>query len=219
MCRTTPSSKVRASTTRQPPWAQLCGSEEVIVVGGGNSAGQAAVFLSRTAAHVHVLVRANGSPATMSDYLVQRIRLSPKITLHTKTEITALDGDNRLRQVTWTSQDTGESETRSISNVFVMIEAEPNTDWRWLPRSRRQGLHPDRQGCGRHDAGLALRDDQARYLRGRRRPLGVGQARRLRRWRGLGGDPGRASVPQPRRGLNWRTRTASCRNSSPSSCC
>ena len=73
--------------------AQLCRGEEVVVVGGGNSAGQAAVFLSRTAAHVHILVRAHGLAATMSDYLVQRIEASPKITLHPRTEITALDGD------------------------------------------------------------------------------------------------------------------------------
>ena len=101
----------------------------MIVVGGGNSAGQAAVFLSRTAAHVHVLVRARGLAATMSDYLVQRIQQSPKITLHAKTEITALEGDDRLRKVTWTNRDTGGSETHSIGNVFVMIGAEPNTDW------------------------------------------------------------------------------------------
>ena len=109
--------------------AQLCGGEEVIVVGGGNSAGQAAVFLSRTAAHIHVLVRASGLAATMSDYLVQRIQQSPKITLHARTEITALDGDNRLRTVTWTNRDSGESEKHRIGNVFVMIGAEPNTDW------------------------------------------------------------------------------------------
>ncbi len=109
--------------------AQLCGGEDVIVVGGGNSAGQAAVFLSRTSAHVHVLVRASGLAATMSDYLVQRIEQSPKITLHAKTEITALEGDDRLRKVTWTNRDTGESETHCIGNVFVMIGAEPNTDW------------------------------------------------------------------------------------------
>jgi thioredoxin reductase (NADPH) len=65
----------------------------------------------------------------MSDYLVQRIRQSPKITLHTQTEITALEGDDRLRKVTWTSRDTGESETRSVGNIFVMIGAEPNTNW------------------------------------------------------------------------------------------
>jgi thioredoxin reductase (NADPH) len=109
--------------------AQLCGAEEVIVVGGGNSAGQAAVFLSRTAAHVHILVRADGLAATMSDYLVQRIHSSPRITLHIGTEITGLAGDRLLRQVTWTDRRTGRSETRPIGNLFVMVGAQPNTDW------------------------------------------------------------------------------------------
>jgi len=109
--------------------ARLCAGEEVVVVGGGNSAGQAAVFLSRTVARVHILVRARGLAATMSDYLVQRILSSPRITLHTCTGITALAGDGFLRQVTWTNRDTGESETRPVANVFVMIGAEPNTEW------------------------------------------------------------------------------------------
>jgi thioredoxin reductase (NADPH) len=109
--------------------AQLCAGEEVVVVGGGNSAGQAAVFLSRTVAHVHILVRAGGLAATMSDYLVQRILSSPRITLHAHTEITALGGDTLLREVTWADRATGRSETRRIGNVFVMIGAEPNTDW------------------------------------------------------------------------------------------
>lgn len=109
--------------------AGLCRNEEVIVVGGGNSAGQAAVFLSRHAAHVHILVRATGLAATMSDYLVQRIDQSERITLHTETEITALDGDDRLRHVSWTHRGTGAVETRPVSNVFVMIGAAPNTDW------------------------------------------------------------------------------------------
>lgn len=109
--------------------AELCGREEVAVVGGGNSAGQAAVFLSRTAGHVHILVRGEGLAATMSDYLVQRIESSPKITLHPRTEITCLDGDKYLRRVTWTNRDTGERETRDIGNLFVMIGAEPNTGW------------------------------------------------------------------------------------------
>jgi thioredoxin reductase (NADPH) len=108
---------------------QLCGGEEVVVVGGGNSAGQAAVFLSRMTSHVHMLVRAEGLAATMSDYLVQRIVSSPKITLHPRTEITALGGDDRLRSVTWTDRATGESETRPIGNVFLMIGADPNTGW------------------------------------------------------------------------------------------
>jgi thioredoxin reductase (NADPH) len=133
--------------------AQLCAGEEVIVVGGGNSAGQAAVFLSRTVRHVHMLVRAGGLAATMSDYLVQRIDSSPRITLHTQTEITALAGDGYLRRVTWTRRDTGASETRPVGNVFVMIGAEPNTDW------LRSCLDLDPKGfvvTGQDRAGLAL---------------------------------------------------------------
>jgi len=109
--------------------AQLCLGQEAIVVGGGNSAGQAAMFLSRHAAHVHILVRAGGLAATMSDYLVQRIAQSPRCTLHTHSEITGLDGEERLGSVTWTDVRNGNSETRPVCNVFVMIGAEPNTAW------------------------------------------------------------------------------------------
>jgi thioredoxin reductase (NADPH) len=109
--------------------ANLCAGEEVAVVGGGNSAGQAAVFLSRTVAHVHILVRAAGLAATMSDYLVQRIGTSPRITVHPHTEVTALAGDTMLREVTWKNIRTGASESRPVANLFVMIGAEPNTDW------------------------------------------------------------------------------------------
>jgi len=109
--------------------SQLCRDEEVVVVGGGNSAGQAAVFLAGHARHVHILVRGEGLAATMSDYLIQRISASPKITLHAHSEITALRGDAILREVTWTDRRTGESETRPIGNVFLMIGAAPNTGW------------------------------------------------------------------------------------------
>ncbi len=91
---------------------RLCTGEEVIVVGGGNSAGQAAIFLARTTTHVHILVRAGGLAATMSDYLVQRIQQNPRITLHPRTEITALAGEDRLQEVTWTNRETGACETR-----------------------------------------------------------------------------------------------------------
>ena len=108
---------------------QLCANEPVIVVGGGNSAGQAAVFLSRIALHVHVLVRARGLEATMSNYLIQRIRQSSHITLHEHTEIVALEGDERLRTVSWQTKGSDQRETHDIANVFVMVGAEPNTEW------------------------------------------------------------------------------------------
>jgi thioredoxin reductase (NADPH) len=107
--------------------AQLCGGQEVVIVGAGNSAGQAAVFLARTARCVHILCRKGGLAETMSDYLVQRIDSSPRIALHPWTEITGLAGDECLSEVTWTSRKTGESETRPVGNIFVMIGAEPNT--------------------------------------------------------------------------------------------
>jgi thioredoxin reductase (NADPH) len=109
--------------------AQLCGGAPVIVVGGGNSAGQAAVFLSRTVGHVHMLVRGDGLAATMSSYLIERIAASPRITLHARTEIVGLDGGPALETVTWRDRDTGQEETHRIGNVFVMIGAQPNTDW------------------------------------------------------------------------------------------
>jgi thioredoxin reductase (NADPH) len=112
-----------------PMEAPLCSNQEVIVVGGGNSAGQAAVFLSRICSHVYVLVRGDGLAATMSDYLIQRIESSPKISVRSHTEITSLAGDVNLSEVGWTDRGTGASDTRQIGNVFVMIGAEPNTGW------------------------------------------------------------------------------------------
>jgi thioredoxin reductase (NADPH) len=109
--------------------ARLCAGEEVALVGGGNSAGQAAVFLSRTVRRVHLLIRGTGLAATMSNYLIQRIITSPVIAVHARTEVTGLDGDPFLRRVQWTNRDTGVTETHDIANLFVMIGAEPNTEW------------------------------------------------------------------------------------------
>ena len=104
--------------------------EEVVVVGGGNSAGQAAMFLSRTAAHVHMLVRGPDLAASMSEYLVSRIEASAeRITLHTCTSITAMAGDRQLESVTWTDKRTGGTQTRPVTGVFLMLGAVPNTEW------------------------------------------------------------------------------------------
>jgi thioredoxin reductase (NADPH) len=112
-----------------PMEAALCGDEEVVVVGGGNSAGQAAVFLAETARRVHMLVRANGLADTMSRYLVRRIEQHDAIDLRVRTEITAMEGNGQLEQVTWRDATTDEVETRPIKHVFVMAGAVPNTRW------------------------------------------------------------------------------------------
>lgn len=108
--------------------SQLCDGDEVIVVGGGNSAGQAAVFLSQTARRVHVLVRAKGLSESMSRYLIRRIEESPRITLHTCTQVVGLEGGDHLERVQWQT-DGGAIETRDIRHVFVMTGAEPSTHW------------------------------------------------------------------------------------------
>lgn len=108
--------------------AQLCGQEEVIVIGGGNSAGQAAVFLARQSGRVHVLVRSQLSD-TMSSYLVQRIQENPLIQIHYKTELIELRGNGHLDGVTWKNTTTGETESRPIRHVFVMAGARPQTEW------------------------------------------------------------------------------------------
>lgn len=109
--------------------AQLCEKEEVIVVGGGNSAGQAAVYLSQFASNVHMLVRSGQLADTMSRYLIQRIETHPKINLHTKTEIVSLEGESHLERVQWLDKTTGDVTTHPIRHVFMMTGANPNTGW------------------------------------------------------------------------------------------
>ena len=107
--------------------ARLCGDDEVTVVGGANSAGQAAVFLAAQARHVHVLIRGPRLRDTMSRYLVRRIEETRNITLYPHTELVALDGDDRLRSVTWRGPKG--TETHTMAHVFLMIGAQPNSAW------------------------------------------------------------------------------------------
>jgi thioredoxin reductase (NADPH) len=108
--------------------ARLCDGEDVAIVGGGNSAGQAAVFLAGSCRHVHVLVRSADLANSMSAYLIRRIEDSRNITLHTRTQITALSGVRQLEQVEWATGD-GTPQSRELRHVFLMTGASPNTGW------------------------------------------------------------------------------------------
>jgi thioredoxin reductase (NADPH) len=109
--------------------AQLCREAEIAIVGGGNSAGQAAVFLAQSSAGVNVLVRGSGLARSMSRYLIQRIEDTPNIVLRARTQIDALEGADWLERVRWRRLDTGAAETRPIRHLFLMTGAEPNTAW------------------------------------------------------------------------------------------
>jgi len=112
-----------------PMEAQLCAGDEVVVVGGGNSAGQAATFLARTARRVYVMVRSTGLAESMSRYLIRRLEENPGIELRTQTEIVALEGDGHLERVHFRDNRTGSVETHDIKHVFLMMGAVPNTGW------------------------------------------------------------------------------------------
>ncbi|MBV9442624.1 MAG: FAD-dependent oxidoreductase [Acidobacteriaceae bacterium] len=109
--------------------SQLCLSGEVAVVGGGNSAGQAAVFLSQVAPRVHLLVRSGELRSTMSRYLIQRLTENPQIKLHFNTEIIALNGTDSLASVFWRHKQTGDVSEHPIEHLFIMTGASPRTDW------------------------------------------------------------------------------------------
>jgi thioredoxin reductase (NADPH) len=109
--------------------AQRCDADEVVVVGGGNSAGQAATYLARTSRHVHMLVRGPGLAASMSRYLIRRIEETPNITLRRRTHIVGVGGGDHLESVTWRDDATGEESTRGVRHVFTMAGASPNTEW------------------------------------------------------------------------------------------
>jgi thioredoxin reductase (NADPH) len=114
-----------------PIEAKLCSGQEVVIVGGGNSAGQAAVFLSTVAARVHVIVRGSGLAESMSQYLVDRIAAEPNVVLHTRTELVALRGtpEGGVERVRWRDHSTDLEHEVDIRNVFVFIGADPATGW------------------------------------------------------------------------------------------
>jgi len=109
--------------------ANLCKHEEVVVVGAGNSAGQAAVYLAGHTKHVHMVVRGQGLASSMSSYLVRRIEASDAITVHWGSEIIALEGDGSLQSISWRNKQSAEISTQSICHLFLMLGAQPNTQW------------------------------------------------------------------------------------------
>jgi thioredoxin reductase (NADPH) len=114
-----------------PIEAQLCKRQEVILVGGGNSAGQAAVFLAGHASKVRMMIRGAGLAASMSSYLIERIKATPNIELMYETEIAALEGGevSGLERVRWRNRLSGEETTGEIRNVFLFVGADPATGW------------------------------------------------------------------------------------------
>jgi len=109
--------------------AQVCSGEDVIVVGGGNAAGQAAVFLAESTKHVYIVVRGSGLTNTMSKYLIRRIEQTPNVTVLVDTEVDSLEGVDHLERVTVRNTQTGETEEKNVAHVFVMTGANPNTAW------------------------------------------------------------------------------------------
>src|SRR3989449_35519 len=114
-----------------PIEAKMCAGQEVALVGGGNSAGQAAVFLAGYASKVWMLVRGTGLAASMSKYLIERIAGIGNIELRTRTEISGLSGERQsgVESVTWRHRATKQTETRPICHVFMFLGADPTTEW------------------------------------------------------------------------------------------
>ncbi len=108
---------------------RMCADEEVAVVGGANSAGQAAVFLAETAKRVHMVIRADALSDTMSRYLISRIDAHPRVEQHTRTELVGLEGNGHLERVSWRTGPGGRVETQNLRHVFTMTGAEPSTKW------------------------------------------------------------------------------------------
>ena len=191
--------------------SELCAGIDVVVVGGGNSAGQGAVFLARHARSVHILVRRDGLAETMSRYLIRRIDETRNIHLHGRCEITRLIGDDsRLRAVEYENRSSGETVRIDTSSVFLFLGgASLHLVAQRDARARRERIHQDgtesrarrtrQRGMGRRTSADPLRVQLAACLRRRRRPERVGQARGVRR--GGGFDGRSVHPPRPERGV------------------
>ena len=184
-----------------PIEARLCADQEVVLVGGGNSAGQAAVFLSGHARKVYMVIRGGGLGASMSRYLIERIEATPNIELVFNTEVVGLEGDEdgSLARVRWRSRLAPRRDARiDIRNLFLFVGADPATGW-----LDGCGVMVDRGGfvvtgaqCRKSDGqpASAAGNLGARRVRGRRRALRLGQARRRRDRRGRAGGGGAARL-------------------------
>ena len=175
--------------------AKLCEGEEVALVGGGNSAGQAVAFLAPKVKHLHLVVRGDGLEDSMSRYLIERIDALPNVTLHKRTEIVGLEGEprKRLTAATFRDRDSGETHRCPLHHLFLFIGADPNTAW------LEDCVAVDGKGfvvtgasiIGRREwkvaGAFAARDELARRLRHRRRAGRLDQARRRGGRRGRSG--------------------------------
>ena len=184
----------------------MCRGSEVVVVGGGNSAGQAAVYLAGQVRKVYLVIRGDDLYEHMSSYLADRIEETPNIEVLLNTEVTAMHGDGHLSAVELVNKKTGEVRTIQTPALFSFIGAVPRTDW--LPggdREGREGVRPDGDGPGagpppgQRPESVPAGDQPARRVRRGRRAVRLGQAGRLGRRRGVDGRPVRARVPQGER--------------------
>jgi thioredoxin reductase (NADPH) len=197
-----------------PIEAQLCAGAEVALVGGGNSAGQAAVFLAGHAAKVRMMVRGEGLAATMSRYLIDRIAADPRIELMTHTEVVMLEGDDAgLRRIGWRDRRSGETGEGAIANLFLFVGADPASDW-----LERCGIARDRLGFVETDASFATdhptraSSRSATCAAGRSSASAARSARAPRWWR-----RSTAISPAPARARRRAPTGASARRTPPDS--
>jgi thioredoxin reductase (NADPH) len=136
--------------------ARYCRGTEAVIIGGGNSAGQAAMYLSRNAQHVHVVVRGPNLAASMSSYLSERLEADPRITIHYQSEVTGLEGADRLERLTVRNRSDGTEQRIDTRALFIMVGAAPNTAWLdGLVELDDKGFIRTGTDCGQVDAPYA----------------------------------------------------------------